>query len=459
MSEYLISTNPAKSYEEIGRIPVSTLDQIKSAVAAARKALPSWKALSTEKRASYIKKIASLLSSQLDEIAALQTKEMGKPISESIGECKGIIYWLNWQADNAPRILAQRVLDKMDTHQTELHFEPYGVAAVIAPWNYPSYQMFLGVTQALLAGNTVVFKHSEECSLTAELIASIIADSEIPSGVFNIIYGEGEVGKQLLDQEINLIHFTGSSLVGEQVYKKAAEKFIPVVLEMGGSSPAIVYKDVDITKVAKSVYDERFSNCGQICCALKRLIVHESIYDELTSKLKEVISSQVIGDPLAKDTTLGPLVAKRQLMLLEKQVKDAIDKGAVIETGGERPDNLDGAFYKPTLLTNVSKDMSVITDEVFGPVLPMMKFSTEKEAIELANDTPYGLSAFIYTNDNDLAERTAKELEAGQVSINGALYFSDHSPFGGYKKSGIGRGDGELGFHNVAQAKVIAKPV
>ncbi len=457
-NSYLVSTNPAKGYEEVGRVPVSTNEEITNAVKQAHEVFPAWKELPIRERIRYFKKFLELYEKQIEEIAKLQTQEMGKPIKDSISECSNAKDWLEWQLENAPKFLETQILDKFDDYQTELHFEPYGVTASIAPWNYPTYQFFLAVMQQLLVGNTVVFKHSEECPLTSQILVELMNKTSFPKGVFSCIYGNGQVGQQLLEQDVNLIHFTGSSRIGQLVYEAAAKKFIPAVLEMGGSSPAIVFDDANLKNTCDSVYAERFDNCGQICCALKRLVVHENIHDKVVEQLKAIIELQVVSDPLDKNTTMGPLVAKRQLNLLEEQVDDAKAKGATIVAGGERPSELNGAFYKPTLITNTTQDMKVVNEEVFGPVLPVIKFSSEEEAVKIANDTPYGLSAFVYTDDSKRADRVAKKLEAGQISINGCSYFSSHAPFGGYKKSGIGRGDGKYGYYNITQMKVISRP-
>jgi len=316
----------------------------------------------------------------------------------------------------------------------------------------------IAVGQPLLAGNTVVFKHSEECPLTSQLFAELMEKAGFPAGVFTCLYGDGVVGEMLLNQDINLIAFTGSSKVGEMIYKKAADKFIPAILEMGGSSPAIVFDDVDLDKTCLSVFVERFTNNGQICCALKRLIVHESIHDEIVKKITNIIKEQIVGDPLDEKTTIGSLSAKRQLEALELQVEDAKKLGATIVIGGKRPEGLDGAYYMPTLITNTTPDMRVVTEEVFGPVLPVIAFKTEEDAIRIANDTQYGLSAFVYSKDLKRANRIVHALEAGQVSINGCSYFSVNAPFGGYKRSGIGRTKGDIGFLQVTRQKVISRP-
>lgn len=459
MPKELISTNPAKNYEEVGRVAVSTADDIARAVARARDALPSWRSLTPTERGHYFEKFLEIYRDRVPELAQLQTSEMGKPITESLAECDKRAMALELNIDRSIRVLQPEILDTYDTFQTELHYEPYGVVAAIAPWNFPTSQVFIALGQPLLAGNTVVFKHSEECPLTAQAIQSIFDEAGFPEGVVTTVYGDGQVGDLLVNSEVDLILFTGSSKVGQSLYQKAAEKFIPAVLEMGGSSPGIVFEDVDVDEVCLSAFSERFINAGQVCCALKRLIVHESLKDQVITKLKELVEAQVVGDPLDEKTTIGSLAAQRQLETLEAQVADAKQKGATIVIGGQRPDNLEGAYYLPTIITDTTPDMRVVSEEVFGPILPVITFSTEEEALELTHATEYGLSAFVYSKDNERAERVAHQLQAGQVSINGCSYFSTNAPFGGYKKSGIGRVKGDIGFMQVAQAKVISRPI
>lgn len=458
MSNYIVSTNPANNYEEIGKIEVTTKEQISKAVTDAKTAFEPWKELGFEGRKPYFEKFLEAYKPKVDEIAELQTKEMGKPLLVSKGEVGSVVGWLDNQLKIAPEMLAPHTTDSFDDYEVMVHREPFGVVGSVAPWNYPSFQMGLATLQQLIAGNTVVFKHSEECVLTSKMIADVFAEASFPEGVFTTIYGAGDVGAMLMQEDINLIHFTGSTKVGQELYKTAAGKFIPAVLEMGGSSPGIIFEDANLEETCLSVFDERNSNTGQVCSALKRLFVHSSKYDEVVSKLVAIATEQKVGDPFDESTTMGPLVAERQVVQLERQVQDAVDKGAKIECGGKRPDGLEGAFYEPTIITNVTKDMAVMTEEVFGPVLPVISFETEEEVIAMANDTEYGLSAFVYTEDTEKAERVANKLQAGQISINGKLFFTNNSPFGGYKKSGLGRGDGKLGYHYITQTKVVSKP-
>ena len=454
----IISMNPGRNFEEIGRVPFSSATQVNSAVTSAQRAFPAWRQLAVEERCVYVDRFRKLLEEHAREVAELQSKEMGKPIKESHQELESSIRFLKNQTEKAARLLASRVFDSYSTHQTEAHYEPYGVAAVITPWNFPTGQFVANSSQVLLAGNVVIVKHSEECVLTSQLLASLLREAQLPEGVLQVLYGDGEVGKLLLETDVNFIHFTGSSAVGKEIYKTAAEKFLPVTLEMGGSSPAIVTEGVDVKETARSIFYERFKNCGQICCALKRLYVQDRVFDALVEELSKIAKQQVVGDPLEAKTTLGPLAAARQVELLEDQLNRAKRQGASVVTGGRRLADLQGAYFEPTIVTGVTNDSPIIQEEVFGPVLPAMPFETVDQAIELANDSAYGLSAFVYCKDDTITTRIVDQLEAGQVSVNGASYFSNHAPFGGYKDSGIGRVRGDEGYYDASRIKVVGRP-
>ena len=317
--------------------------------------------------------------------------------------------------------------------------------------------MFIwGAFPNLIAGNTIVFKISEECPLTGKLIEQVMESGNLPEGVFSEVYGAGDVGHKLATSDIDLIWFTGSTQVGKELYKIAAEKFIKVVLEMGGSSPAIVFEDANLTDTIPHLYGERFNNCGQVCDAIKRLIVHESIFNEVAEALGKELKKKNFGDPDNEKTHIGGLVAKRQLNLLKEQVEDAIGKGAKVVTEVQIPSELRGAFHEPMLLIDVNRNMRVWTEEVFGPVLPIVTFKTEEEAIELANDTSYGLGSRIYSEDIERAKRVASRVDAGTVEINNASRWLHCNPFGGFKESGMGREHGVVGFRELSQIKVIS---
>ncbi len=452
----LISTNPAKNYEVIGEVEISTDEEISGKVNSANKAKITWKEMGIEKRIELLKPILEDFKDRADEIAVLATKETGRAISESKSAVNGHINKLKWFLDNAELALSEEITHEDNESIHKIVYDPIGLAAVITPWNHPFGMFVWGVIPNLLAGNTVVFKISEECPLVGKLIEKVMFSHELPKGVFSEIYGAGDVGWKLVQENIDLIWFTGSTKVGQQLYKLAGEKFIKVILELGGSNPCIVFEDVDVQKIVSKIYTKRFKLCGQTCDALKRLIVHESIADELIEALKKEIESKNIGDPKNQDTDIGSLAANRQLVLLEDQMKDALSKGAKIITGGRYPKNVTGAFYLPTLLIDINKNMRIWNEEVFGPVLPIITFKTEEEAIALANDTIYGLGSIVFSKDLKRAKRVASKIDTGTIEINNAIHWLSCNPFGGYKKSGMGREHGNVGFRELCQIKVIS---
>jgi len=452
----LISTNPAKNYEVVGEVEISTDEEIAEKVAGANKAKIAWKEVGLKKRVEFLKPIYEEFKARKDEIALLATRETGRSITESKSIVGGHLDKIKWLLDNAELALSDEITHKDDKSIHKIVYEPIGVAAVITPWNHPFGMFVWGVFPNLLVGNTVVFKISEECPLMGKLIERVMLAHQLPKGIFSKIYGAGDVGWKLVNEEIDLIWFTGSTKTGQQLYKLAGEKFIKAILELGGSNPCIVFGDADIQKAIRKIYAKRFKLCGQTCDALKRLIVHHSIFDEVVEKLKKEIDSKKVGNPENPETDLGSLVAKRQLTLLEAQVKDAIDKGAEVIVGGRSPENVSGAYYLPTLLTNVNKGMRVWKEEVFGPVLPVVPFETEEEAISLANDTIYGLGSIIFTNDRERAKRVASKIEAGTVEVNSVTHWLSCNPFGGYKKSGMGKEHGVIGFRELCRLKVVS---
>ncbi len=429
------------------------IEKIKQAHAAKN----AWKILTATQRAQMLRPLVQLIKNNADKIAYLITEEMGKPITQSKSEVEWTIEYLHDFLDNGPKYLAPKTTVKEHNTLHQLVYEPYGVAASIAPWNYPFSNFIISVIPLLIAGNTVVFKHSEECMKIGKFADDLMQQLNLLKGVYAQVYGNSEVGQTLVEQDIDLINFTGSSSTGKALYALAGEKFIKAILEMGGSDPAVILQDASIDDVIPQIIARRFDNCGQICCAVKRLIVHESIYDEVVEKLVQQLSQIKIGDPFDSQTQLGPLVSEKQLALLESQVQDSLKKGAVVAIGAAKPQGLSGHFYLPTVLTHINCNMRVWTEEVFGPVLPVMAFSTENEAITLANDTPYGLSAVVYSADKLKARFIAEHINAGCVDINSASHWRPCNPFGGYKASGIGRIYGEEGFRDLCQIKVIAQ--
>jgi succinate-semialdehyde dehydrogenase/glutarate-semialdehyde dehydrogenase len=452
----LISTNPGKNYEILGEVEISSDEEIKIKTSNANEAKITWKEIGIEKRIELLKPIYEEFRRRGDEIALLITKETGRSITESKITVNGHLDKMVWFLNNVELALSDEITHEDDKSIHKIVYESVGVATVITPWNHPFGMFVWGIIPNLLVGNTVVFKISEECPLVGKLIESVMSNHNLSEGVFSEVYGNGDVGWRLVNEKIDLIWFTGSTKVGQQLYKLAGEKFIKAVLELGGSNPCIVFENVDIQEIVKKIYSKRFKLNGQTCDALKRLIVHHSIFDNVVDELKKEIELKIVGDSEDTETDLGSLVAQKQLSLLEGQVDDAVKKGAKVVTGGASPKDVRGAYYLPTLLTNINKDMRVWNEEVFGPVLPVISFETEEEAVNLANDTIYGLGSIIFTNDTEQAKRVSLKIKSGTVEINKAIHWHPSNPFGGYKKSGIGREHGIIGFRELCQIKVIS---
>lgn len=454
----LKSINPADQ-SVVGEVKISTKKDIQRAVVKAQKAFETWRGTPVEERAFYVTKFAKEILKRKNRLAKLTTLEMGKPYRESLEDMDFDQEYLKFYAQEGPKILQDEIIEKTPKCIRKVIHEPTGVVAVIIPWNFPFGNAVWGIMPNIVAGNTVVFKHSEYTPLCGQEIMSIFNKVGLPDGVVNIVQGNGEVGGMLVDSGVDLFWFTGSTKVGQGIYEKCAKKFIRCVLELGGSSPAIILPDADLDNAVENIYSGRFYNCGQVCNAIKRLFVHKKVYQEFIDMLVEKVSKAKVGEPF-DEVDFGPLVSKKQLALLESQVKDAVNKGAKVEIGGRRPKDPElkqGNYYIPTILTNVNFDMRVLTEEVFGPVLPVVSFSDVDKAIKMANKTEYGLSAEIYTKDLDLACEIAKKLQAGSVSVNSNDYLTPACPFGGYKKSGIGREGGKYGFHELTQIKYVCE--
>ena len=452
----LKSINPS-NYRILGEVEISGPREVADKVKLANIATKEWGSLELDIRIHLLYKALSEFEERKSEFALLESREMGMPINEALVDYDGTLSFARWYLENAKQYLSPETTFESENEIHQVYREPLGVAAVIIPWNYPFLNFIWSSFQSLIAGNTVVLKHSEEIPLCGQLIESVMS-RHLPKGVFSEVYGDGKVGKLLTRQDINLIHFVGSPKTGKFLYETAAKKFIKAVMELGGSAPAVIFEDVDIDTTAKSVCEYRLGNAGQWCDGLKRLLVHESIARQLVEKIAAIFAAKKIGVAEKETTEIGPLVAKRQLDLLAQQVEDAKAKGARVLTGGNSLESkLGGAFHQLTLLVNISDEMRVWKEEVFGPVLPVRTFKTEEEAVQLANDTMYGLGGYVHTQDPEKAARMVSAIKTGMVSVNGTNYTTPWNPFGGYKNSGIGREHGKYGFHEVTQVKVVAR--
>lgn len=457
-TEILESKNPARNFESLGSVHITLQKDISGIVQKARTAQPAWQKIGLEGRISTLQKLFDVLKLHRNEFVQRTSIEMGMPVGLSENIVDGGLEKMAWDLKNAPDILKPVTLFDDGTEINEQIFEPFGVMACIVAWNFPFGNFTTSVVPALIAGNTVVMKYSEEVPMFSKYLENIIHESNIlPEGVINFIYGDGITGSYLCEEEVDLISFTGSSETGKKIYAAAAQKLMPACLELGGSSPGIVFEDCSITdNLIESIFWKRFLNSGQFCDGLKRLIVHHTLFDECVKKLSLFAATIRIGDPLDPTTQLGPLVAERQVQKLESQIQDSVKMGAKIICGGKRPSILQGAYFEPTILTGITHDMPVWREEIFGPALPIISFQNYDDAISLAHDTEYGLSAVVYSEDRDQLKQAQDDLKVGSVDDGFAHYFRPQNPFGGYKKSGIGRQGGVLGFHDVCQIKVKA---
>lgn len=454
----LISTNPARDFAVVGEVEMSTGKDVIAAVTAARAAQPAWAARSQAERNKAVSTFVAIAEAHLEDIAWLEAEETGRPIASARGDVRSGLADFAGYLEMAEDALKPEVTFETETEIHRIYHEPRGVIAAICPWNFIFSNVAWQCGQALLAGNAIVYKNSEENPLFAKFLSRMIAQSELPVGIFGVVYGDGAVGEKLARSNVDMISFTGSLAVGKKLTMIAAEKFIPIITELGGSSPCIVFADAELDDAALAyIYARRFNHSGQFCTSVKRLIVHRSRFDEVVEKLTAILDTKKVGDSLDESTDHGPLVAERQVVRLEQQIRDAIDRGATVIRGGKRPNGLKGAYYEPTILTGITREMKVWCEETFGPVLPVVPFDTELEAVELANDTIYGLGAHVFTGDKACFTRVARQLQSGMVGENTVSYFDPRNPFGGYKQSGMGRENGAIGFHDVTQIKLVSQ--
>jgi len=440
----------------VGKVRVSSKANIAQKVKLANLCKETWGRLQTEERIRYVRRLYEVLKKEERLISETITQEIGTPLQECRGEVNWNWSYIDWFLENVESAISPEITleDKQSLHR--VFYEPIGSAAVITPWNLPFDMFVWGVFPNLLVGNTVVYKTSEECAVTGKLLEKISQKANLPDGVLSFVHGSALEGKFLTEQNIDLVWFTGSSEVGRKIYELCGKKFIKAVLEMGGSNPAIVFPDADIDLAVSSSLSKRFMFCGQTCDADKRLIVHESVYAKFMAEFVRKVKSLIVGDPQKLDVQIGPLVSRKQLNLLESQLKDAVNKGAEIVCGGERPVGLKGSYFLPTVVSKVSMNMRVLKEEVFGPLIPVIAFKDEDEAVNYANNTEYGLGSQVFTKDLSLAFRVAKKIKAGNVDINGAGHFYPFNPFGGYKNSGTGREHGIHGFRELCQIKTVS---
>ena len=446
--------NPATE-EQIATVYLGNNDDVNLAVNAAKNAFDNFSQTTKEDRLDLLRKIRAVTSKRYEDLAQAMSNEMGAPMtfSRDIQADSGLGH-LDGFIDALEKLEEKITLANGDV----LLKEPIGVCGLITPWNWPINQITLKVLPAIATGCTSVLKPSEFTPLSATVYAEILDEAGVPPGVFNLIHGKGEeVGVALSRHpDIQMVSFTGSTRGGISVTREAAPTVKKVTLELGGKSPNLVFSDCDLKEKVDASVKECMLNTGQSCDAPTRLLVENNCYDEVINIAKESAENIVVGDPKEEGDHMGPLFDKIQYDRVQKMIQVGIDEGAKLITGGiGRPEGFEKGWYvKPTIFANVSNDMRIAQEEIFGPVLSIIPFNDEDEAIKIANDTPYGLAAYLQTGDKSRAERVSKRLRAGAVHVNGGG-FNYGSPFGGYKQSGNGREGGEMGIEDYLETKTL----
>ncbi|WP_368506053.1 NAD-dependent succinate-semialdehyde dehydrogenase [Alkalihalophilus sp. As8PL] len=453
-SEAIEVTNPATA-EVIATVSNGGESEAREAADAAFEAFKEWSHYSAYERAELIRKWHDLIDQNKEEIAEVMTREQGKPFKEALGEMNYANGFFSWYAEEAKRIYGETIPATQRNKRLFVHKQPVGVVAAITPWNFPAAMITRKVGPALAAGCTVVLKPANLTPLTAIKMVELATEAGIPKGVINLVTGNSRaIGKVWLeDDRIRKLTFTGSTEVGKTLLKGAADTVKKVSMELGGHAPVIVLEDADIDKAVEGVIGSKFRNAGQTCVCSNRIYVHESIHElfiqELVAKVKELR----IGNGLEEGIDIGPLIDEAAVEKVQKHIEDAVKQGAKIEVGGNLVGQL---FMEPTVLSQVNDEMICMTDETFGPLAPVTTFKTEEEVIKRANDSIYGLAAYVFTENITRGIRMTEALEYGIIGLNDGLPSTPQAPFGGFKQSGIGREGGHYGLEDYLEIKYVS---
>ncbi|MGG3466142.1 NAD-dependent succinate-semialdehyde dehydrogenase [Neobacillus pocheonensis] len=449
--------NPA-TREKIAEVPCGSKEETVLAVQAAKAAFEPWANLTARERSVYLYKAYHKMIERKEELAKLLTMEQGKPLQESRGEIEFAASFLLWYAEEANRVYGEMIPSSKKGKRLWVIPKPIGVVAAITPWNFPSAMVTRKVAPAIAAGCSVVLKPAEQTPLSAIEIVRIFEEVGLPKGVLNLVTGDpAEIGQVLMESsDVRSITFTGSTEVGKLLMKGSAQNVKKLSLELGGHAPLIVLEDADLDLAAEQAVASKYRNCGQTCICTNRIFVHENVQDVFTQKLKEKVATLRLGNGLDDGVTIGPLIDQGGLKKVKGQVEDAVLKGASVTAGGKEWNGPGGYYYEPTILTNVTNEMKIMSEETFGPVVPIVPFATIEEAIQAANDTDYGLAAFLFTNDLSKAINIMEKLEYGIIGINDVFPGTAEAPFGGMKESGLGREGGHEGIQEFIEMKYVS---
>jgi len=442
---------------EIAAVPDLGADDATRAIDAASQAFPAWSAKTAKERAGILRRWFDLVTAETENLAQLMTMEQGKPLAEARAEIVYGAAFIEWFAEEGKRAYGRTIPTTVASKRYLTIKQPIGVCAAITPWNFPIAMITRKVAPALAAGCTVVVKPAAETPLCALAVAKLAADAGLPAGVLNIVTTDDApaVGRVFCeDVRVHKLSFTGSTTVGKFLYRQCADTVKKLTLELGGNAPLIVFDDANLDQAVAGTIASKYRNAGQTCVCANRILVQSGIYDRFAAALVEAVKKLSVGSGLETGTDIGPLISSEAIDKVEALVGDAVENGAKVLLGG----NLDAAgplFYRPSVLGDVGPEMSIVREEIFGPVATLIRFDSEAEAIELANDTPFGLAAYLFSQNLSRAWRVAESLEAGMVGVNEGIFSNEVVPFGGVKESGLGREGAAEGLEEYLETKYI----
>ena len=443
--------------EVICTLPNMGAKETNMAIDAANQAWPSWRRMTAKERAGILKKWFELVMKNLEDLAILMTSEQGKPLAEARGEVGYGASFIEWFAEEGKRTYGDVIPTPANDRRILVIKQPIGVVAAITPWNFPIAMITRKCAPALAAGCPVVIKPASETPLSALALAELADQAGIPKGILNVVVGTNasEIGTALTDSPIvRKLSFTGSTEVGKILTRNCADTMKKVSMELGGNAPFIVFDDADLDSAVAGAMTSKFRNSGQTCVCSNRILVQEGIYDKFVAKLAEAVKTLEVGNGMKEGINQGPLINENALKKVQDHISDAVDKGAVIVTGGKSHSS-GGTMFEPTVIGNVTTSMKVASEETFGPLAAVFKFSTEKQAIDMANDTEFGLASYFYTNDVNRIWRVSEALEYGMVGVNEGVISNEVAPFGGVKESGLGREGSHYGIDDFLELKYI----
>ncbi|TDF62963.1 NAD-dependent succinate-semialdehyde dehydrogenase [Cupriavidus sp. L7L] len=447
--------NPATG-ELVGTVPHLGEGDAEQAIATAQQALHAWRAKTAESRAAILHKWYELMLENQEDLAVLLTSEQGKPLAEARGEIVYAASYIQWFAEEARRVYGMTIPSPWPDKRIVVTKEPVGVCAAITPWNFPAAMITRKVAPALAAGCTIIVKPAQQTPLSALAMAELAVRAGVPAGVISVLTGSSRaIGGVLMKSEIvRKLTFTGSTEVGRALAEQCAPTLKKMSLELGGNAPFIVFEDADLDAAVEGAMIAKYRNSGQTCVCANRILVHDKVYDAFVAKLIDAVGKLKVGNGLEAGVAQGPLIDAPSLEKVEELVADAVGKGAKVAFGGKRH-RLGATYYEPTILTEASPTMRIAREEVFGPVAPVFRFTSEEEAIAMANDTEFGLAAYFYSRDIGRAWRLSSALEYGMVGVNTGLISTAVAPFGGIKQSGMGREGSSLGIEEYLETRYV----